>query len=353
MRLFSRSGRVPGTACIVGALAVCLVLTGGVDNARADSLQQLLEQVGSEYAEAYASPFIHTFGPNQNANLYSTAHIPWTGLTFGIGVKAMTTNLNEADQTFQKVVQIPDLGILDPALSGQSGTAVMSGPTIFGNTETDGKIDVYANGVLAGTLEGIPGFWDTRWVPLATPEAYIGGIAGLKFTLRYLPSMELGDFGSTSYLGYGLSWNANGLLKDLPVDIMVGFFLTSLDVENTQGLGQDKLVDSEANSYFLAVSKSWPMFTLYGGFAIEDSNMKVAYYYEDPDFPDLTQDVSFDVDGRQKNRFTLGVTLDVFLDLNVEAAIRRHEHLFRRTDVRLLIEDGDNQRTAARNHRSS
>ena len=196
MRLFSRSGRVPGkAACIVGALAVCLVLTGGVDNARADSLQQLLEQVGSEYAEAYASPFIHTFGPNQNANLYSTAHIPWTGLTFGIGVKVMTTNLNEADQTFQKVVQIPDLGILDPALSGQSGTAVMSGPTIFGDTETDGKIDVYANGVLAGTLEGIPGFWDTRWVPLATPEAYIGGIAGLKFTLRYFPSMEMGDFG--------------------------------------------------------------------------------------------------------------------------------------------------------------
>jgi hypothetical protein len=320
MRLFSRSSRASGWVCIVGTLAVCLVLTGRADNARADSLQQLLEQVGSEYAEAYASPFIHTFGPNQNSNLFSTAHISWTKLTFGIGVKAMATNLNEADQTFQKVVQIEDLGILDPVLSGQSGTAVMSGPTIFGDTETDGKIDVYANGVLAGTLEGIPGFWDTRWVPLATPEVYVGGLVGLKFTLRYLPPMEMGDFGKTQYLGYGLSWNANGVLKNLPIDIMAGFFLTSLDVENTQGLGQDKLVDSEANSYFLAISKSWPAFTVYGGFAIEDSNMKVAYYYEDPDIPNLTQDVSFNVDGRQKNRFTVGVTLDVFLDLNVEAA---------------------------------
>jgi hypothetical protein len=195
----------------------------------------------------------------------------------------------------------------------------LSGPTIFGNTETDGKAEVYVNGVLAGTLEGIPGFWDTRWVPLVTPEAYIGGIAGFKATLRYFPSMEMGDFGKTQYLGYGLQWSASGVLQNFPVDVMVGFFLTSLDVENTQGLGQDKLIDSEANSYFIAISKSWPALTGYAGFAIEDSKMTVSYFYDDPDIPDLTQDVNFSVDGRQESRFTLGVTLDIFLDLNVEA----------------------------------
>ena len=319
MRLFSRSGTFPRAACIVGTLAVCLVLTGGMGTARANDLQDLLEQVGSEYGEAYSSPFIHAFGPNQNSNLYSTASIPWSGLTFGIGVKAMATHLNEADQTFSKVVKVDDLGVLDPAFNGVAGTAVMSGPTIFGDTETDGRIDVYANGVLVGTLEGIPGFWDTRWVPLATPEVYVGGLVGLKFTLRYLPSMKLGDIGKTDYLGYGFQWNANGLLEDLPIDLMVGFFITSLDVENTQGLGQEKLFDSDANSYFLALSKSWPALTLYGGFAFEDSKMKVAYYYEDPDNPNLTQDVSFSVDGRQETRFTVGITLDVFLDLNLEA----------------------------------
>ena len=318
MRLFSRSGTFPMAACLVGTLAVCLVLMGGMGTARADDLTALLEQVGTEYGEAYSSPFIHAFGPNQNSNLYSTASIPWSGLTFGLGVKVMGTHLNEADQTFSKVVQVDDLGILDPNFNGVAGTAVMSGPTIFGDTETDGTIDLYANGILVGTLEGIPGFWDTRWVPLATPEVYIGGVVGLKFTLRYFPSMKLGDMGNTQYLGYGLQWNANGVLKNLPVDLMVGFFKTSLDVENTQGLGQDKLFDSDANSYFVAVSKSWPALTVYSGFAIEDSKMKVAYYYEDTDL-NLTQDVSFSVDGRQKSRFTLGVTLDILLKLNVEA----------------------------------
>jgi hypothetical protein len=324
MRKFSRPEISPGRNDVlrtvtVGALAVCLCLSGTVDTAQATNLQQLIEQVGSEYGEAYSSPFIHAFGPNQNSNLYSTANIPWSGLTFGVGIKVMATNINEEDQTFQKVVQVDDLGVLDPALAGRSGTAVMSGPTIFGDENTSGKVDVYSSGIFLGSIEGIPGFWDTRWVPMFTPEVSIGGIVGLKATVRYFPSMKLGDIGNSEYLGYGLQWSASGLLEDLPVDLMIGFFTQGLDVENTQGLGEDKLIESNANSYFLAVSKSWPAMTIYGGFAIESSDMKVAYYFEDPDFPDLAQNVSFSVDGRQDQRFTIGINLDILLNLNIEA----------------------------------
>jgi len=329
MRLFSWSGRFPGwsgdaRAGMTAVLVVGLVMAGSAGSARADSLQQLIEQVGPEYAEAYASPFLHTFGPNQNSNLYSTANIPFGKLVFGIGIKVMGTKLNEEDQSFSKVVQIDDLGVLDPDnpdLQGVSGTAVMSGPTIFGSTadEDIGQIDFYANGVYLGSMDGITGFWETSWVPLFAPEAYIGGIAGFKLTMRYLPTMSVGDMEDITYMGYGLQWSASGLLNNFPVDLMVGFFRTNLDVENTQGLGQDKLFDSEANSFFVAVSKSWPSLTLYGGFAIEDSKMDVTYYYEDEDIPALTQDVNFTVDGRQESRFTVGITLDILLDLNVEA----------------------------------
>ncbi len=318
MRLFIRSRRFPGRTGFSGfgiavLLMICLGLGFTADNARATSIQQLMEQVGQEYGEAYASPFIHAFGPNQNSNLYSTADIPYGGLTFGIGVKVMGTYLNEADQTFRKVVHIDDLGEFDPIWDGESGTAVMYGPTIFGDTENPGRIDVMTpDGIFS--FEGIPGFWDTRWVPLATPEAYIGGLVGLKFTLRYFPSVKMGDFENSTYMGYGLQWSASGVMEDLPIDLMVGFFSTALEVENTQNKGQDKLFDSKANSYFLAVSKSWPAMTLYGGFAIEDSEMTVTYYN-----PDFDTDVAFKVEGRQKQRFTVGLTLDILLDLNVEA----------------------------------
>ncbi len=329
MRLFSWSGRFPGwcaetRAGMTAVLVVTLVMAGSAGTARADTLQDLIQQVGPEYAEAYSSPFIHSFGPNQNSNLYSTADIPFGKLVFGFGVKMMGTHLNEADQSFRKVVQIDDLGVLDPDnpdLQGVSGTAVMSGPTIFGSSadEDIGQIDFYANGVYLGSMDGIPGFWETRWAPLFAPEAYIGGILGFKFTLRYLPTMSVGELQNITYMGYGLQWSASGLLENFPVDLMVGFFLTNLDVENTQGLGQDKLFDSEANSYFVAVSKSWPALTVYGGYALEDSKMEVNYYYADEALPALTQEVNFSVDGRQESRFTVGVTLDVLVDLNLEA----------------------------------
>ena len=54
-------------------------------------------------------------------------------------------------------------------------------------------------------------------------------------------------------------------MPTLPVDVMIGFFRQSLDVGT--------LIETDANSLFVAASKSWPRVTLYGGYAREDSEM--------------------------------------------------------------------------------
>jgi len=260
---------------------------------------------------AYSSPFLYTFGPNANANMYSTAHIPWSRIVFGIGVKAMSTQLNESDQSFSKVIHNVDLGAYDPNLAGQTVDVYMSGPTIFGSTSTNGRVQGFSNGLEVFNAETIPGLVDTRWVPLAAPEAYIGGIVGLKFTVRYLPEFDAGDYGKTKYWGYGLQWSANGVLKDLPVDVMAGFF--------TQEINVGSIYESSASTYFAAASKSFTLLTVYGGFAMEDSKLDVAYEFIHPTDPALNTNVAFSVDGIQDSRFTLGVTLDFFAKLNVEA----------------------------------
>lgn len=271
-----------------------------------ESFEELLQQVGEEYAQAYASPFIHGFGPNQNASLYNSAHIPWHGITFGIGVKAMGTRLAEEDQTFRKVIDDVDLSEFDDTLApGTMGTVVLSGPTVFGDTETPGTIQGYVSGVEVFNQEGITGLVDTRFVPLVTPEFYVGGVAGAKLLVRWLPEMDLGDYGKTSYMGWGLQWNANGVLQTLPVDVMVGFFNQKLEVGT--------FLESTGSSYHLAVSKSWPAFTAYGGYAIESSEMDISYEFED-----TGDTISFTTDGVQENRFTVGVTLDILSKLNIE-----------------------------------
>jgi hypothetical protein len=278
------------------AAAGLVVLMAGAGLAQTDSydLEELLEQVGEEYAVAYASPFIEAFGPNQNSAMYQSAHIPWGGLQFGVGLKVMASHLSEDDQTFQKNVYLDDLGDIDPSLDGESGTAVFAGPTIFGDTETSGTITLIPDaGGPPVALEGIPGLVDTRFVPLFAPEAYVGGVFGLRGTVRWLPEIDLSDYGKTKYFGYGLQWSPNGLLMNFPIDVMVGFFDQELKV--------GELIDANAKTYFLAASKALGAITVYGGYAKEEADMTVSYTYVD-----TGDKISFSADASQESRITLG-----------------------------------------------
>jgi hypothetical protein len=278
------------------------------------NLEELLSQVGEDYAVSYSSPFLYSFGPNANSNMYSTAHIPWTTLVFGFGVKVMTTQLNEDDQYFSKLVPNVDLSTYDPAIpAGTMGDVYLSGPTIFGDTGTNGRIQGLVNGVEVFNAETIPGLVDTRWSPLFAPEAYIGGVMGFKLTVRYLPEIDTGDLGKTKYWGYGLQWNANGVLKTLPVDVMAGFF--------TQEINVGSVYESTASTFFAAASKSYTLLTVYGGIALEDSNMDVAYEFVHPTDPNLNANVAFNIEGVQDTRLTLGATLDFLAKLNVELGL--------------------------------
>lgn len=279
---------------------VALMAWGGTALGQDSGLEDLLEQVSEDYAAAYASPFIEAFGPNQNSAMYQTANIPWGQLTFGVGLKVMGTHLNEDDQTFQKTTRVDDLGDIDPSLSGQAGTVIFAGPTVFGDPDTDGTITILPDaGGPPISLQGIPGLVDTRFVPLFAPEANVGGVFGLKATLRYFPEINLGDYGKTKYLGFGLQWSPSGLLTNFPVDLMVGYFNQELKVGS--------LIETSAKTMYLAASKDLGTITVYGGFASEESDMTVSYTYSD-----TGDDIIFDVSAKQESRITLGAKISFF-----------------------------------------
>ncbi len=299
----------------VGILSLGLMLWalgGWVRPAAAQNLDELLTQVGENYAEAYASPFLYTFGPNANSNMFSTARIPRSRLVFGVGIKAMGTQIDPSDQVFAKWITNVDLHAYDATLPvGTMGNVLLSGPTIFGDTAVNGHVRGYVDGVELLNVEAIPGLLNTTWSPLAAPEAYVGGIMGLKATVRYLPSVSAGDLGNTKYWGYGLQWSLNTINPGVPVDVMVGFF--------TQEINVGTVYTSTAQTMFVGASKSLPLLTLYGGFASEKSQMTVNYDFVDPNDPALNSHVGFSVDGIQRTRFTLGMTLDVLAKVNFEA----------------------------------
>ena len=69
-----------GTAASLAVQPVLAQDDGGGDP------QNLLEQVGREYAEAYMQPLVDGFGACQNSGLYTSAHIPVARLTVGFAV---------------------------------------------------------------------------------------------------------------------------------------------------------------------------------------------------------------------------------------------------------------------------
>jgi hypothetical protein len=290
------------------------ILILGAAAAPAQDLEELLTEVGQPYAEAYTEPLVHGFGADQNAGLYTTAHIPAGRFTFSVGVRVMGTYLAEEDQSFTRVledVELDDYLDLQPGDPGygETGDIVLEGPTMFGSPDEVGTATAYVNGAPVYQVEGIEGLVDTRWVPLFAPEATVGGFFGLRGTIRWLPEIELSDVGKTKYLGLGLQWSPNFLLPpDFPVDLMGGFFVQEIDVGT--------ILQTDASSVFAAASRRFGLATLYGGVAWESSSMKVEYVEEE-----TGEEVSFEKDGKMSGRFTLGTTLNLGVKLNLEMGI--------------------------------
>jgi hypothetical protein len=312
------SDRRPWLVLAAVLLVACWALPRPAAAQDEDGLLDLLEEVGSEYAKGYMAPLGTAFGVNQNSAVYHTAAIPKTRITVGIGLKFMSSTLSDDDATFRKVVPVTlderfDINPGDPRY-GETGTVVIEGPTIFGDEDTDGTITAYYGGIPIWNDYGIEGAWDTSWVPLFAPQAEVGGIAGLRATLRWLPEIEgPGDLGKVKFFGYGLQYSISQHIPQPPagLDFMVGFFSQSLD------LGE--AVETDATSYFVAASKTFAVATLYGGVSFESSSIDVAYT---PSLDAVTdeQSVSFSLDGEQERRLTLGGTLNLGVQVNAELA---------------------------------
>jgi len=142
---------------------------------------------------------------------------------------------------------------------------------------------------------------------MATPEFYLGGISGFKVIVRWLPSIDIAEYGKFKYLGYGAQWNTSGVLKNLPLDLMVGYSHQKLEVGS--------LLETNATAYYVAASRTFSLLTFYAGAAIEKSDMTVSYTFEG-----LDENITFKVDGVQDSRFTAGATLNLGLKINAEVA---------------------------------
>ena len=255
-----------------------------------DRLGFLTEQEVKDFVQ----PLATTIGVAFNTGSYHSAAVSKT-FGFGVSFKYM-------------MIFIPDDQLSFTPTNMPAGyTASEPTATIYGGSGT-----TYLGP--AGFL-GYPSGLDVTTVPMIFPQIS-ASVLGTELMLRYLPELEVGDE-SLSLFGFGLKHSISQYIPLAPVDIAVQFLYNTFTVTD--------IVDVSNIAFNAHASKSFGVFTAYGGLQYESTGVDFEYTYTDPNNinPGLDDEtISVSVDGENNFRFTVGAMVRLaVLALNVDYSL--------------------------------
>ncbi|HLX12732.1 MAG TPA: DUF6588 family protein [Bacteroidota bacterium] len=296
-------------------LLVIFSITAGFSQSgsnNSSNLNDKLGQIGSGYAQSYLQPIGDAFGADINSGFFHTAHIE-SGFHLYFGIKGFAANVPDADKTMSFDYNDPNAVVTDPTtgLTVYQGPAHVhaQGPSVFGSKDVRGTATFkYTDltGTHTVTDSTISGLVDASIIPLGMPQVTVGSIFGTDFTLRYIPSISLGDYGSIGFWGFGVRHSISQYLgNSIPVDIAVQLAWQSLTIQDSTGANILKTSAFLANA---EVSKSFSILTLYGALQKESSSMDISYKFKSPD-GSITEPIAFSLDAKNTFRVVVGATL--------------------------------------------
>lgn len=273
-------------ALLAAALALAALVTAA-GPVSAESLEQKLNRIASDNVRGYIRPLTEGLGADLNTCLFHSAK-PHGLLGFDVGLKVLAVPMPDEADFF----------------TADFGGSTAETPTAVGPGEGGAPIPA--------TSDSLPGGIDISIVPVAVPQASVGLPFHTDLIIRYLPSFEIDkDVGEFKYLGLGLKHDVDQYIPvpAFPVDLAAYVIFQKLEV------GDILFVSNE--SFGLVASKSIPLFTLYGGFAVESSETNVEYTFINDSGPDPRVDV--DIESDVSSRLNIGAKLTIFPLLFVQA----------------------------------
>jgi len=323
------------------------------DNSR--SLEETLQMLSQDAAASYLNPISSAFGAYLNAGWFHRApKAKKLGFDLEFGLIAMGAYFDDASKHFSTSgrfrfrqdeaaaltdnMELPSdvqQALINEIIS-HDYTVGISGATIVGNSDDslhiafqgqsvtftspttgqDTMVTVGAQNIIL-PIAGFGDLANVKMLPLLAPQLSIGTIFGTQATLRYLPSTQLSaDLGALDFFGFGFQHNpAIWLPFPVPVDIAASFY--------TQKLTVGDLFETTATAFGINVSKEIGAvglnITPYAGFMMENSSMRVRYnYLVDTPLGPSSQSVDFKIEGENKTRTTLGLSIR-FLLINLNA----------------------------------
>ncbi|MFO7659551.1 MAG: DUF6588 family protein [Candidatus Cloacimonadaceae bacterium] len=327
---------------------------------QASDLEETLQSLSQDAGRSYVNPMVSAFGSDMNSGwFHKVPQAVISAWSFEVGIVAMCTLFIEDDKYFDvngkfsfTRAQAEELAqdFADESFFNDLVNQIMlqefelgiTGPTVIGpsydEADDDTAIQVHFDQqTITFTYEGetmqrelpaqsvkIPfgGLLDAYpAMPLAMPQLTIGTVYGTQASFRYLPEIvTVKEIGAVSYLGYGLQHNpAVWFTEPLPFDIALAYFAQKVEIGS--------IVEADAYNYGINVAKTFGEklihVTPYLGFSIEKSKMHFRYDYQTGSTTNQIPEViniDFNVDGKNKNKFTTGLSLRLGL-LNFNADV--------------------------------
>ena len=256
---------------------VVFLLVSTLSLARGQKLNDFVAKYGGENGVGFMQPLADGFGANINSGLYQTAKIPLDGFHLNFSVMLMGAPVTDSRKTFTAKTE----GFFAPQQTADV-------PTIFG--PTDGKT-VTGN---AGTAYVFPGGLSMTTFVIAAPQITIGSLYGTEATVRFFQAKVGDNIGELKLWGIGARHNINQYFKKLPLDVAAGVYQQHFEIGDI--VSANATLISAQGSYAISV------LTLYGGPAVEISNMDVTY-------DGTGGKVTLSLKSQNSVRFTVGAAL--------------------------------------------
>ncbi|MCB5230833.1 MAG: DUF6588 family protein [Candidatus Cloacimonas sp.] len=287
-------------------IVLALLLT--FNGVYAQNVQDNLQQMAAENGKGYMKPFVTAFGTNLNTGLYNTAAVAKPSVLrpvrFGIHFNTMLAFVPEVDRTFDAAFP-SDIFESVPVEAPET----IETATVFG--KEGGKFmgeRILPNGI------------NLKAVPLIVPQAKVSLPLGNELMLRFMPPVDMGDFGELNFWGVGLKHSIDQYIPLFPVHLAVqGAY---------QQFSAGDIVEVTSWAANAQVSKTLLMLTVYGGIGIEGSSLKADYEYQPIPGVDPIP-VKFEIDGDNDFRMTAGVrwALLPFIHVNADYSIAKYQVL--------------------------
>lgn len=255
--------------------------TSFAQDSEISGLFQSSPEDATKLIDAYATPLFKSLGTGLSNGWYNSAKAKKL-FRFEVRIAATGAIVPSSDQTYD----ITKIGLSSNI--GPSNPLNTIAPTVAGNKDNSTpSMNIYRAGVPVGSFS-LPKGTGHRFIPSPQLQATVGLPKGIDVTLRLIPTIKLGDYGSVNMFGIGTrvqldKFLAKSMLSKLPFNLAVAVGYTKLNYNlnlDVQAQGSN-YTDQKLEGRFTAfnfqglISKKILFLTPFVGLGFQTSHTKL------------------------------------------------------------------------------